>query len=556
MTKSVSDARIVAATFRTVSDADAFDDMIAAWGERFKLHLRDGELGDLDTELGEHIREAMAQFRKQEATPDSDPIDDAIAIAAPALVLSAEGLIVALNEAAAQAFNAVQGRSIDTDWLDPRSIADFETLLQSAKRRTNRMQAILRLVGSDDRVKLAEAVVMRTSEASSDLLFIRVIDAEWSTGMDQVLGEAFGLTDAEIGIARAMFELRDSGAIAEQRGTSIHTVRTQLRTIQAKTEVASQTDLVRLLTLLAHTRLDTGSSAPAKWRDPWPNQGLLDGPDGLRVAYSWTGDPDGKDVLILHNIVHGYAFPVQVEKRLAEAGIRLVAIQRPGFGRSTAPRYDEKTHLDALQTVIEGLELKDVVGVQLSGTLGIVRSALRDPHLYKSILLPGMAPPYTKEVKALFPKQSLAVVVACRKSPMLGRLFIETALRSARRKGMDWLAPRMFVTGEADQACLQDSAMRPYIRNAFELTIGADPAALRWIYGSHLDDYDFEIEALTVPVHALVGTNFAYYHKQSMDDFASRSDLFTWDQVPGAGLKMLYQRPDLIADHIIRAANA
>lgn len=551
----VSDARIVAATFRTVSDADAFDDMMEAWGRRLQAQLEEGRLGELDGEMREHVREALAQFRKNEAVADANPVDDAVAIGAPVMVISPEGLVVAVNDGGVRSFTVRQGRSAGTDWLEPSSASDYAAMLRSARRQSNRKQAILKTIGPDGRIRLAEAYVIAADVEHSDLVAVRGIDVEWSERIEVILQEAFGLTDAECAIARALFEHRDSSAIAQERGTSVHTVRTQLRTVQAKTEVASQTDLVRLLVLLAGAG-DNGGNEASGWRDPWGNERVIDGPDGMRIAYSWTGDPEGRPVLIVPSIMHGYALPEATEARLADAGIKLWAIQRPGYGNSTAREYSRKTEMDALQCLVETLGIEGAVAVGLAGTIEIVRSAVRDPHLYKSIVLAGMNSPPTKAVRAKMPLTQVALVGACRKSPLLGKLIIETAMRNGRRKGMDWLVTRLLDNSPADGASLRDPEMRPLMRNAFEFALTVDPEFGRWMYHTSLDDFDFDVESLSVPVHALVGTDVAYYHAPSIEEFAARSGMFTWQPVENGGLKLLYQQPDLIADHIIAAVNA
>lgn len=449
----VTDARLVAATFRTVSDADGFDDMMEAWGRRLKVQLADGTLGELDQEMREHVELALAQFHNQEATAMANPVDEAMNINAPAMVLSPSGLVVAVNETGLTAFSALQGRSVGTDWLDPESAEDFGAVMQSAQQRGNRKQAIIRTFDGDGNSGLAEAYVIKAKQEHSNLVAIRSLDVQWSGGIDAILTEAFALTEAECAIARALFHTRDSREIARLRDTSVHTVRTQLRTIQAKTNAASQTDLVRLLTLLAHRKQDRRDDGVMGWRDPWGNQAYIDGPDGMRIGYSWTGAPEGKPVLIVPSIMHGYAMAEASEERLRDAGIKLWAIQRPGTCNSTAKSFSRETDMDAIKCMVETLELGPVVALGLSGTIDLVRSAIRDPNLYKAVILAGLSSPTTRAVRSLFPLTQVAMIGAARKSPLLGKLIIETAQRNARRKGMDWLAAVFSITPLLTKPC-------------------------------------------------------------------------------------------------------
>ena len=86
----------------------------------------------------------------------------------------------------------------------------------------------------------------------------------WPEDFGQTVQEAFGLTAAEVEIVRGItlgLPLKD---IAEQRGRSIETVRTQARSILAKTETHSQSELVRVVLGLLYwpvTEIEGGEEA-------------------------------------------------------------------------------------------------------------------------------------------------------------------------------------------------------------------------------------------------------------------------------------------------------
>jgi DNA-binding NarL/FixJ family response regulator len=69
----------------------------------------------------------------------------------------------------------------------------------------------------------------------------------WPEGFETTVQEAFGLTGAEVEIVRGITLGLPVKDIAEARGRSAETVRTQLRSILAKTETHSQSELVRVV---------------------------------------------------------------------------------------------------------------------------------------------------------------------------------------------------------------------------------------------------------------------------------------------------------------------
>lgn len=70
------------------------------------------------------------------------------------------------------------------------------------------------------------------------------------------LGPLFGLTPAEVKLAQALVAGAEPAEYAQQSRLSVHTVRSQLRTLLAKTGVRRQSELVRLLSSLSAVRLD------------------------------------------------------------------------------------------------------------------------------------------------------------------------------------------------------------------------------------------------------------------------------------------------------------
>ncbi|MGF1623681.1 MAG: helix-turn-helix transcriptional regulator, partial [Alphaproteobacteria bacterium] len=64
------------------------------------------------------------------------------------------------------------------------------------------------------------------------------------------LAQLYGLTPAEAEIAGLMAQGSRPAAIAELRGTSVQTVRSQVKCVLAKTRSASRADLVRLAVLV------------------------------------------------------------------------------------------------------------------------------------------------------------------------------------------------------------------------------------------------------------------------------------------------------------------
>lgn len=102
-------------------------------------------------------------------------------------------------------------------------------------------------------------------------------------------------------------------------------------------------------------------------------------PDRRKLAWAEYGDPDGRPVLYLHG-GPGSRVPVVPDQNetATAAGIRLVCVERPGFGEST--RHPERTLLDwaddvAIFTAALGMGRFSVIGYSAGGPHALVCAA-------------------------------------------------------------------------------------------------------------------------------------------------------------------------------------
>src|SRR5262249_16793111 len=83
----------------------------------------------------------------------------------------------------------------------------------------------------------------------------------------------------------------------------------------------------------------TGS--PGLMREP---TGVVTRPGGRRVAYDDVGDPAGATVVYLHGCPDGRLTRHPDDEVAVRAGVRVIAIGRPGYGHSdSGPRGDDNT---------------------------------------------------------------------------------------------------------------------------------------------------------------------------------------------------------------------
>lgn len=202
----------------------------------------------------------------------------------------------------------------------------------------------------------------------------------------------FGLSPAESRLANA---LRHSGALAQAAttlGVSVNTARNQLAAIFNKLGIRRQGDLSRLLAELAAVDASL-HGAPTSSEAPEPRTLTL--ADGRRLSYREYGLPDGLPVIIFHEGLGSSLLPPESHTLALRLGLRLIAADRPGFGRSDrlTPHSFAQVALD-IEALCEALVLSQVViAGLLSGATPALATAARMGQRVRRVLIVSGRPP-------------------------------------------------------------------------------------------------------------------------------------------------------------------
>lgn len=163
-------------------------------------------------------------------------------------------------------------------------------------------------------------------------------------------------------------------------------------------------------------------------------------PDGRRLAYAEYGDPDGQVVVWIHglpgsrldwSIGNGPAL-------LTELGLRLIAPDRPGFGRSTP--HNRRTHasfatdLDSLTDAL-GIETSTLLGYSAGAPYALAAAHAKTGHLHVDgvVLVSPIGPRSTPHFGDGL-GQTDKVMLTLARVPPVARLAMTSAIRSAREE--------------------------------------------------------------------------------------------------------------------------
>jgi len=225
--------------------------------------------------------------------------------------------------------------------------------------------------------------------------------------------------------------------------------------------------------------------------------------DGRMVAVDEVGDPTGPVVVLLHSSP-GSRLLDPDPAATAAAGVRLITIDRPGYGGSTALPADVLPTLigqaDDVAAVLDHLDVAEaaVVGWSHGGRVAGALAA-RHPDRVRAVAIVGTPSP---EDLSWIPEEQQAMLDPLRAEPLTATARLAAILEGAGG-GADGEDDGLgFVAGEADQPLLADTAVRARVVAMLGAAFaqGAIGCAAD-IVADQIAPWAFDPRAIGAPVH-------------------------------------------------------
>ncbi len=258
--------------------------------------------------------------------------------------------------------------------------------------------------------------------------------------------------------------------------------------------------------------------------------------DGRRIAVQVTGPDNGAVVLLAHSAPGSRRFDPDPAVTAA-AGVRLVTLDRPGYGDSdslprrtlpTIPRF-----ADDCAAVLEhlGVPAAAVAGWSAGGRVAMALAARR-PDLVRSVALIGTPAP-DEEVSWIGPeeKQMIAALPADPGSALatMEQMLAPMTSDPAAAIGMLGAAP-------ADEAALAAGDLRAALETMLTEAFAQGPAGLAADLISYtVADWGFDPRAVGAPVRCWYGESDVVVSPEHGSWWADRVADGALTVVPGAG---------------------
>jgi len=402
---------------------------------------------------------------------------------------------------------------------------------------------------------------------TAPLLSAVLVQPRWTQALADILRQAYRLTDAELDTLRAFVECGTAQGIAEIRGRSIRTVRTQLSRIFMQMGISGQTELALFLAALAQMPPNSEQNAvrdaaPGSYADDAITRHVVTGQSGPIEVLDY-GDPDGAPVLLTQS-THPPQWTKPLREACADAGLRVLAPLKPGSGRTVALGADAGP--DAMATLYRDVlnafgVARAVVAGQASGGLYALEFARRYPDRCHAVGLIDTGTPFGGTADLLkLPGAIRRTMVPARLFPDM--LFLPhrlVAANFARSKMGEATVIDYFFEGSPEDQNLTRTdahyyeATRAIISHSFEDTDRLVHDVARWA-----SDWSALLTEV-VTAHRLIfvhGQRNRMFRPDAIREFAdgrAQCDLVT---IPECGQLAAFQRPQLVAEALLDLASA
>lgn len=412
-------------------------------------------------------------------------------------------------------------------------------------------QAIISLSLDGDEQRPIPHLVFPTPGRSGTAT-LRPIPLRWDRDSAARFADDFALTSAEQAILREVLERGSLRMLAEERGTSLGTVRNQLKRLLAKLSLGSQGELIALYGGYREVHKVRPEGLP-KDGEASPQGSFLLGDIDVRVEF--YGPATGRPVLYFHPLFGGPFLPRETVETFAAAGLRIIAPWRPYCGRIA----DEGSGVSmAREFAGRCTQLLDILGVKevtvlaaSGGTAFALAFAQIHPELCRKIVIAGPAIPIAtnEDLSQLGLGHRLPLQLA-RRLPAAMRLYVRAVVAKIR-KGLDAnYLDTFFQDAPPDRIFAARPEIREFLRDSMLKIFRYGFRAATEELMLYAVDWSEIAENVEVTVTILRGVDDNLATKNLLDGFAARHGFHVANPVPDAASFIVFQASAMIAANL------
>jgi len=463
-------------------------------------------------------------------------------------IIDETGQIVAINDDAVNVFG--DARSITNANFHASDVEDLLSwLTQFAWEESEQYQFHYLQIKGEREPKIYFISPIKISENTDKGNFVMAcVELGASKTAYGIIKDTFGLTDTETEVALLISNGFSPKNIAEKRDTSLHTVRTQIKQILAKTSTHSMHDLTRLLIGLSfkykevstHTAHHAGSAAPLKYTR---KSGIILN-DGRYMDVTEQGTPDGKPILRFHSFLSGVQLTETSASEVYRKNYRIIAPSRAGFGKSDKlPKMALEDRINQSVEdycrVLDHLKIDKVILMSSRASCFSQRFALKYPDRSVGIVMIGSVPLWKDEhLDSLKPrhkgmvKTSMTAPYAVPYVASIGKMLIDMGQTRLFIKKID-------EKDHIDKAAMEKrenfEAISRMYKHVSQQGIQSFVEELPSIH----TDWSEDAKKLTCPIRIILGSELEDQPRSALEDYKKIAPHAEHSVIPNAGSYIL-----------------
>ncbi|MEM7192971.1 MAG: alpha/beta hydrolase, partial [Pseudomonadota bacterium] len=570
---------LVERVYAVTVDPESYNQLMQGWESYIEAQAHALETSGRDTagnhvverhvELALKIFDQMGRHRRAESSAQAF-----LAGLPMAAMIVSEGFdVIAANEGAKRLLGAEAGRRLDDLGVDDLSDRKLRSWMAARRAAAEPVLMVPCFLGQQARQSCLAAtridlsrplpdVTLRIDVQNGPYFLLTTIDLHFDKTIEEALNRVYRLSAAEASIAIALAEGASPHAIAEQRGVSLHTIRTQIKSALRKLNASAVPELVRIVSGFAATVIASRNLGRAERLGRRRETGALRLRDGRRLFFEEGGAIDGRPVLFIHNMLLGPALTDLAIDVAGDRNWRLIAPSRPGFGQSD-PLADPGTTaaLDTftcdIEELLDHLDIDQVALVgHLSGGVHGLRLAKRLPGRVNSLLLVNYVPSYNAQMLMDLPIRQRAFGLTIRYAAHLLPFIARAGVAHIDAGCEDHLLHALHGSIPADMAALARPEVHRVVVEGLRHATQQGPAAFCGDCVLVTTDWSSQARHIRMPAHVLLGAEDRFIRPDYGQDFIKNHPNFELSVVDKAGMYLLYSHWPKVFDVLERITRA
>jgi pimeloyl-ACP methyl ester carboxylesterase/DNA-binding CsgD family transcriptional regulator len=540
-----------------------YDELMEMWRKHVELALESiGEpepplatdAGDAlsNAELERHFYRAFSILeRLGRANDDSRSIEALIEVnPQPALLIGVDGQIIAANQAARLAFGQTS-RISDLEFEAGGAQRVARALTGMPGQQAGRLLAVVRAASSEGESSFVLALTRaQRPEGAAPVGLMTVADLTWNERIGDLLRQAFGLTEAEALVARALVSGSAPRDIATTRASSLDTVRTQIKALLRKVGVRSQGELIRLTAALV--QLDLTGQRPEG--SPWAVSTSLTRPGGRRLDIVSAGPEHGRPVLFIHGMLDGHGMTDASRAELEKRAIRLIAPVRPRFGFSDPdgkPEGAPERFAEDVRAVLDhyGVDRCPVIGHMAGSLYAFAVAAALGPRITGIVNVSGGVPIVSHEQFSVMTPRQRIVAYTARYTPALLPLILRAGIALLDSGGEHAFMKALYEGAPIDYRIATRPEVFAALTDGYRFTVRQGHAAFEVDSWQVTRDWSHHVAKSRQPVALVHGRHDPVVRIATVRDFAGRTGARAQlVELAEEGQLLFYSRPQAVFD--------